>query len=48
MTRPLYLLGRYSARNHWMVFGLWVVVAAAVFLLARSAGDRTADILTLP
>src|SRR5205085_1560272 len=42
------LLGRFSARNHWMVFGLWVVVAAAVFLLARSAGDRTADNLTLP
>jgi RND superfamily putative drug exporter len=48
VTRPLYLLGRFSARNHWIVIGLWTVVAAAVLLLARSAGDRTADNLTMP
>ena len=48
MTRPLYWLGRSSARHHWVVIGAWIVVAVMAVLLARSAGDRTADNLTMP
>jgi RND superfamily putative drug exporter len=48
VTRPLYWLGRTSARHHWVVIALWIVVALTVVLLARGAGDRTADNLTMP
>jgi RND superfamily putative drug exporter len=48
MTRPLYALGRAAARHHWIVIGAWLAVAITVALIARSAGDRTSDNLSMP
>jgi putative drug exporter of the RND superfamily len=48
MTGPLYHLGRFCSRHHWLVIGAWIVLAAALALAARAAGDRTTDNLTLP
>ena len=48
MTGPLYRLGRLCARHHWLVIIAWVVVALAVLLVSRSAGEQTSDNLSLP
>ena len=48
MTGPLYHLGRFCSRRHWLVIGAWVLVAAALVVTARATGDKTSDNLTLP
>jgi putative drug exporter of the RND superfamily len=48
VTRPLYHLGRFCARHHWPVIGLWAVVAVALVVVAQSAGERYSDNLSLP
>jgi RND superfamily putative drug exporter len=48
MTGPLYHLGRFCSRHHWLVIAVWIALAAALALAARAAGDRTSDNLTLP
>jgi putative drug exporter of the RND superfamily len=48
MTGPLYRLGRFCSRHHWVVIAAWVVVAIGLALGGRAVGDRTSDELTLP
>src|SRR5438067_187409 len=48
MAAPLYRVGRFCARHHWIVIVTWVVVAVAVALVARAAGEQTNDNLSLP
>ena len=48
MTRPLYHLGRFCARHHWPVIGLWAVVAVVLVVAAQTAGERYSDNLSLP
>jgi putative drug exporter of the RND superfamily len=48
MTGPLYELGRFCSRRHWIVIAVWVVAAVALVLGARASGDKTNDNLTLP
>ena len=48
MTGPLYHLGRFCARRHWLVIVLWVLLAVALGIAARTAGDATSDNVSLP
>ena len=48
MTRILYHLGRFCSRHHWPVIAVWLVIAVALALGGRAAGDQTSDNLTLP
>ena len=48
MTRVLYGLGRACVRFRWPVIAAWIVVAAALHLLAAGAGQDWNDNLTLP
>src|SRR5687767_5046713 len=47
MTGFLHRLGRFSARHHWAVVTVWIILTVAVALGARAAGDKTNDNLTL-
>ena len=48
MTGPLYHLGRFCSRHHWLVIAVWIVAAAGLAFAGQAAGDRTSDNLTLP
>ena len=48
MTGPLYHLGRFCTRHHWLVIAVWIVAAVGLVVAGRAAGDRTSDDLTLP
>jgi putative drug exporter of the RND superfamily len=48
MTGPLYHLGRFCSRHHWLVIVAWIALATTLAFAARAAGDRTSDNLTLP
>ncbi len=48
MTGPLYAIGRFCSRQHWLVIGLWVAAALALVLVSQAAGSKTSENLTLP
>ncbi len=48
MTGPLYHLGRFCSRHHWVLIAVWIVAAAGLAFAGHAAGDRTSDSLTLP
>jgi putative drug exporter of the RND superfamily len=48
MTGPLYRLGGVCSRHHWPVIALWVVLAIALLVASRAAGEQFSDNLTLP
>ena len=48
MTGPLYHLGRFSSRHHVVIIAAWILVAVALAVAGRAAGDNTSDNLTLP
>ena len=48
MTGPLYHLGRFCARHHWPVLACWLVIAIALVVVSRAAGDNTTDNVSLP
>ncbi len=48
MTRPLYALGRWTARHNRIVIVAWLAVAVAIALIARGVGDQTNDNLSMP
>jgi RND superfamily putative drug exporter len=48
VTRFLLACGRFCARRHWLVMSAWVIVAIALAVAARAAGDNTNDNLSLP
>jgi len=41
-------LGRFAARRHWLVIGVWVVLAIAIVSFARASGGHTFDDFTIP
>ncbi|HVY97611.1 MAG TPA: MMPL family transporter [Solirubrobacterales bacterium] len=48
MTAPLYAIGRFCARHHYPVIGLWIVVAVALVAIGQASGSKTSENLTLP
>ena len=48
MTGPLYHLGKFSSRHHVVIIAAWILVAIALAVAGRAAGDNTSDNLTLP
>jgi RND superfamily putative drug exporter len=48
MTGPLYHLGRFCSRHHWVVIASWIVIVIGLAVAGRAIGDRTSDDLTLP
>src|SRR6476619_4531967 len=48
MAAPLYRLGRLCTRHSLMVIAVWLLIAVAVVVAAKSAGQDTNDNLTLP
>ena len=48
MTAPLYHLGRFCARHHWITIAVWIVAAVGLAMAGKAAGHRTSDNLTLP
>jgi RND superfamily putative drug exporter len=48
MTAPLYHVGRFCARHHWLLIAVWIAGAIAIAMAGRAAGDRTSDNLILP
>jgi len=41
-------LGRFTARRHWFVIGIWLVVAVAIVGFARASGGHTFDNFRIP
>jgi RND superfamily putative drug exporter len=48
MTAPLYAIGRFCSRHHWLTIGAWLAVAIALVLLGQAGDSKTNDNLTLP
>src|SRR5581483_3470501 len=48
LTTGLYRLGRGAARRRFLVLGLWVLVAGAVFAAGRIAGPALVDDFRIP
>jgi len=48
VTGALYRLGRFCARHHWPVVGLWVAAVAAVAFAGFSVGANNNNNLSLP
>ncbi|UGS35110.1 MMPL family transporter [Capillimicrobium parvum] len=48
MTRPLYWLGGFCGRRHWIVLAIWAVILAGIVFWAQSAGQELNNDLTLP
>ena len=41
-------LGRGAARRHWLVIGIWVVVAVTLGVVATKGDGKTRDVFTIP
>ena len=48
MARFLDRLGRDAARHHWIVIGLWLVIAVGLVFAAEASGGHTVDNFTIP
>ena len=48
MTGPLYAIGRFCSRHHWLTIAVWVVAAVALVLIGQAGESKTNDNLTLP
>jgi putative drug exporter of the RND superfamily len=48
MTGPLYRIGHFCSRHHWLVIGVWVVLAIALVAIGQASGSQTSENLTLP
>jgi RND superfamily putative drug exporter len=48
VTAPLYALGRWCSRHHWLVIGAWIVAAIALVAISSASGSKTSENLTLP
>ena len=48
MTSVLYRLGGLCVRRRWIVLAVWLVVVAALAIVARTVGPNVNDNLTLP
>ncbi len=48
MTAPLYAIGRFCSRHHWLTIAAWLLLAAVLVVAGQSQQSRTNDNLTLP
>jgi putative drug exporter of the RND superfamily len=48
VTRPLYFIGRFSCRHHWVVIAAWLIAAVALVAAGQASGDNTNDNLRIP
>jgi putative drug exporter of the RND superfamily len=48
VTAPLYAIGRFCARHHWLTIGVWIVLAVGLVLAGQAGESKTNDNLTLP
>jgi RND superfamily putative drug exporter len=48
VTAPLYAIGRFCSRHHWLTIGVWVVLAVALVIVGQAGDSKTNDNLTLP
>jgi RND superfamily putative drug exporter len=48
MTAPLYAIGRFCAKHHWLTIGVWIVAAVALIVASQAGESKTNDNLTLP
>jgi putative drug exporter of the RND superfamily len=48
VTGPLYAVGRWCSRHHWLVIGVWIVLAVALVAISSASGSKTSENLTLP
>ncbi|MGB7587086.1 MAG: MMPL family transporter [Solirubrobacterales bacterium] len=48
MTAPLYAIGRFCSRHHWLTIAAWLVVAVALVFAGQAGDSKTNDNLTLP
>ena len=48
MTAPLYAIGRFCSRHHYLTIGTWILVAAVLVVAGQRSEDQTNDNLTLP
>ena len=48
MTAPLYAVGRFCSRHHWLTIGAWVILAAVLVVAGQRSEGQTNDNLTLP
>jgi RND superfamily putative drug exporter len=48
MAQFLDRLGRGAARRHWLVIGVWLLVAAGLIVAAKASGGETVDNFTIP
>jgi RND superfamily putative drug exporter len=48
MTGPLYRIGHFCSRHHWLVIGVWVALAIALVAIGQASGSKTSENLTLP
>src|SRR5215203_2902950 len=48
MTGPLYRIGRFCTRHHWLVIVAWLLAVVALALGTRAVGEQNSDNLSLP
>jgi len=48
VTGPLYAIGRFCSRHHWLTIGAWLVLAVGLVLAGQAGESKTNDNLTLP
>ncbi len=48
MARVLYRMGLFTARNKWVVLGVWLVALVAAVLVFKLVGSNTSNNLRLP
>jgi RND superfamily putative drug exporter len=48
MAPVLYRIGKFCARQPWVVVVVWIAIAVTIVLISRAAGQDTNDNLTLP
>ena len=48
VTGPLYAIGRFCSRHHYLVIGAWILVAAVLVVAGQRSEGQTNNNLTLP
>jgi putative drug exporter of the RND superfamily len=48
VTGPLYAIGRFCSRHHWLAIGAWILLALALFVAGQRSEGQTNNDLTLP
>jgi RND superfamily putative drug exporter len=48
VAAPLYAVGRFCSRHHWLTIGAWVILAAALVVAGQRSEGQTNDNLNLP